>query len=210
MPDQAFKKLRWNYQIAVSTTNAVPGQILLSIRGNGPQDPYHPDDVVGNQPYGWDEMCAWYRNYTCTGSKISVTFICHDAYVDNLWGNYGIFPSTLVSSVINIQQPFPEYRTYSKWVTKPSYDTSDKGAKIKVKNYMTTKKIYGRPIMGENDFAGNCASSIASGTVPELQWFWHIFRHNDIADSVNSKTVNMFIEVKYYVKFWDRRQPINS
>lgn len=194
LKDAQYVKLKyWTYYYDyVDTTIGVRNYYY---RGNSPYDP--DASGVGAQPNYWDNYAALYSRYKCYGSKIQI------------WPRVSNDSSTYAPVILCIT-PKRDAVTTEAWddVMGNPYTTMKvppnkyAGYSCKIKNYMSTAKIFGvtkRSEFSDADFSADVTTN------PANQFYWQVK-----ISSYDGGTVSSSIEyagpvcITYYVKFYRR------
>lgn len=188
IPDILRVKLRYSDTKIFSTLGA--GLLNNYVyRANSLQDTDFTG--IGHQPYGFDQMSTWYSRYLVYGSKIQLKMINNSTLVDLvtvvLYPQLSASPQT--NSVDSLEAPFSVNRIMG----------SD-AEKAYIKNYMTTKKMYGVRRLEDDDGADVTAN-------PVNPWYWIIgvFDH-----AGNSATITYSLQISFYVEFSSRQRLVGS
>lgn len=192
--DQTLVPLKYSQQIAITSTAGALATHIFS--GNSCFDP----DVsgTGHQPYFFDQWAQFYADYTTLGSRIKISPV--DAAPTPVGKVITIVPSDGKVAFVTgdqdriVEQPYAKTKLYqasSNMVTMTSY--------------MSTGKIYGL----RKDRVNTDSIFIAStGASPTGEWYWHIGMSP--CQTADSCSVQMLVEITYYVKFSSRNRPNSS
>lgn len=185
-PDQTSVKLTYieRYEIGASANST------LIYRGTSPYDPVYA--TGGSQPFGYDQYALLYKQYRCSGSSIEVEFHTPPTATPGL----ACFVSLL---------PWPDDSTpsysYGGLLTQPNVRrviTKTDGTISRVKNYMSTSKLFGAKTSIINDRVSVTAD-------PALNpWNWHInVQPVDLSTTLSG--ARYLTRITYYVTFFERR-----
>lgn len=164
MPDKIYVKLDYDTAYEQTVSSGSPWNHLF--RGNSLFDPDYTG--TGNQPIGFVQWSALYKNYTVYGSRITIDIQLSETFVDweHMTFEYIVFPETVGSTVTS-----GNFRRYAEQkYCKRGFANYQKGG-YKLTNYMTTAKIFGRnpsAITAEQNYTGSSTSN------PLIEWWWNI------------------------------------
>lgn len=192
--DQTLVALKYSQQITILSVAGALGTAVFS--GNSCFDP----DVTGtgHQPYFFDQWTAFYADYTTLGSRIKVTPVdtvpTPSGKVITVVPSDGkaAFGGTDIDRIV--EQPYAKTKMYQA-----------SSNMLSITSYMSTGKIYGL----RKDRVNTDSIFIAStGASPVGEWYWHVGM-NPCATSSNA-SVELLVEITYYVKFSSRNRPSSS
>jgi len=192
--DQTLVALKYSQQISIGATAGALATHIFS--GNSCFDP----DVTGtgHQPFFFDQWAAFYADYTTLGSRVKIT-PCDQAptaqgKVITLVPSDGKAVFTTSDQNTIVEQPYAKTMVYQASSNLPH-----------LTSYMSTGKIYGL----RKDRVNTDSIFIAStGSSPTGEWYWHIGM-NPLAGTANV-TIELLVEITYYVKFSSRNRPSPS
>lgn len=195
IPDRMMTKLVYTSQYFLQDLVGGVG-MLQSMRGNSI---YDPDQTgTGGQPLGRDQWANFYNYYKVHGSKIEVTAfslgtIGSDLQVLSVTPDITV-PTTTINAIDIIQHPY----------SKHTYVGSSAGGSAikKVSNYMSTKKLFGRTNLDDDDF-----KSLMSAN-PSDQFYWRI--QAVPIDETSTTDLRIMVKMTYYVEFIERVTLQNS
>jgi hypothetical protein len=182
-------KVKLAYTDFYDSTTDANGVYTYTYTGNSPYDP----DVtgLGIQPTGWDQYSNLYRFYYCSGSKITATVVNKNSSNSIRWG---VSTGTNVLSAADLAVMDPTEWPYTKWRTLgPSTTSKSVGT---VKNYLSTKKVYGYKAATNTNFIASVA-----GPNPTNLWYWNVFIANP---ALTATTFTISLKIVYYVIFFQR------
>lgn len=136
----------------------------------------------------------FYNAYRVHGSKIRATFYYLDTENHDEIDRCLVYPShisgwsTSVTVVNRSERTYGRHRHlqaggYKKFAT--------------VKNYMSTKRMFGVKSIIDDDFTGGVSSD------PTKQWYW-LVGHNSVNDAnytSGEHTVHIIVDIVYYTEF---------
>lgn len=189
--DTLFVKLKFN-QTGTQATNAAV-QIARIFRGNSVYDPDYTG--AGSQPMGYDEWSRFYDFVHVLGSSIKITVMSAcDVPVQ-----IGVYPALDVSgSSATSLREIP----YCK--TSDGYAYGVQGNQwCRLKNYMSTAKIYG---ISKQEVKDNGNYGHSTATNPVSQWFWHVESQTFGSSVPVTNAVNYDVQITYYCMFKRRIQ----
>lgn len=192
IPDSKFVKLKYTTFLNLNG-GALPFAVHR-FRGNGLFDP--DSTGIGGQPLAFDQWANFYEKNLVYASKINVQLLNN---------NTTSGPGNVLINIIPTEEIVT--RTYSE-LSDSRYNVNRLIAPVSagsngvyMKNYISTKKLYGDTNIDdlyEADFT----------SLPNRQWYWHIQ-----ADSFNETDVpNLAVKVTitYYVKLFNPRELLAS
>lgn len=196
IPPVFYTKLKYNTTIQV---NSIFGEYLFN--GNSLYDPDRTG--IGHQPMYADQFAALYRKYFIIASTINLSFINRLSSGDiglTPFGTVGVYALTSLLSSVDLTDA-TERDNCSYSAIGPS--TGDQGI-MNMSQYKKTKEVTGKNNM-DDDLIGLTGDF---GTSPSLPWCWHIFYGS--ADASNNLELFVNVTITYYVKYFDRRDPVGS
>lgn len=192
--DQSLVALKYSQQISLTSVAGALATHIFS--GNSCFDP----DVTGtgHQPYWFDQWAAFYADYTTLGSRVKITPCDQQptaqGKVITLVPSDGKAAFGSSNTDLIIEQPYAKTMVYQASSNLPQ-----------MTSYMSTGKIYGL----RKDRVNTDSIFIAStGSSPTGEWYWHIGM-NPMASTTNV-SVELLVEITYYVKFSSRNRPTSS
>lgn len=150
-------------------------------RGNSLYDPDYTG--AGAQPLGFDQLCTLYSRFIVFGSAIKVTIVNMDTVpvLVNLAKSY--LPTSFTNAVTAAERCDSKTRYIG-----PAGSNRDT---VVLKSFAKTGTVLGYKDVEDEDGLAH-----SSSTNPSQQWFWHVGVENDDAGNLS---VNMVVELKYYV-----------
>lgn len=187
VPDRLRTKLKYTSLFSVtSTSGAIQYQLMA---GNGCFDP----DITGSghQPQGFDQYAALYQRYVCRGSAIKVSVNSNTAGSNYI---FSVRPTSDVNDFSSNMSVEVE-KSYVKW----KVGTQSNPARP-IKMYRSTAKMEGVPNLKtliSDDYSAPFTAN------PTALWYWIVSASN--ADQQTTTNFNYYVEVTYYVEFYDRK-----
>lgn len=187
--DRMLMKMR--YTTFFNITNVISDNGYHIFRGNSI---YDPDlTFVGHQPLGHDQWAAFYDKYRVHASKINIQVLSRSNTTDNSNVIVVIFPiidpaTYLPDPVQSIEQIYGRYRVLG---------TANATNGIFMKNYMSTKKIYGETSLADDEFVSNFGSN------PVSEWFWYVGLQN--MQGFLTSDATFVCKVTYFVELLSRK-----
>lgn len=180
MPKSFTTKFRYSSQVIIDAT--VAGAAWHVYRANGMFDP--DQTGFGHQPYGFDQMMAFYFHFTVTSSKITVSSASNNSNPILLAVGVRGDPTTTLLAEDIMEQPMMKTAIMSNQQSGPAI-----GALTSV---FSAEKFFGRPrsaIVGSADYRGS------TGAGPAEQAYFHVgivpnYGGNDPA----AQTVQVIVE----------------
>jgi len=186
MPDRLKTKLVWGDTWQNSNTGNTAHYF---ISGNSVYDPYVGIGETACQ--GLDELAAFYSLYRVYASSIRIIVICANA---SEVINSVVFPT--VTQSFNVNPDEDQEQPYARFnITGAASGSS----KIKLKNFMTTKRMWGRPTLGADDRFYS-----ATNGNPTNRWYWALGFWNPLSGATTCQPV-IQIRCTYYVEFSARK-----
>lgn len=188
IPDTMFCKLRY------STALDINNSFMVWYYGmNTPRKPDHNTSPDTQQPTYFDNYSGLYDKYICYGSSIQATFINTSS---GQTGEFMICPSDTTSHASTAQDfrqsPKAHYRLVG---------VQGSGKNIsKLYGKMTTKKILGLKYLDPSDSQYYGTSSVDPSTIT----YW-LLATDTIKENATLMTGKVFINITYYIKFYDRK-----
>lgn len=181
--DRIRIKLKYNTYVSLAGTLGVP---FSQIYQNSLNDP----DLTGSgqQPLGFDQWSNFYSKYRVNGMAISIQGGNTNSNTPLLFSVYPALTSSLPSTPDAVfSQP------YSKTVSVPQ---ASGNSKVTIKNYMSTKKIYGYTnIDQEDDFTADYNAN------PVNLWYFIVYGYSS---NSSIPTFQGIVRITYYVELFDR------
>lgn len=163
-----------------------------TFRGN---DAYDPDVLTANQhPSGFTQWMAFYRNWVVLGSKITL-FISNEGLSTT---DFYLFPSTnssLSGSSLFLNNPNTIYKMLAP--------AGSGRTMTKISMYRSTKRVFGNPIVNNDDFWGTSTTS----PQPTARWYWQIYAATKEA-SPAALELRVTVRIKYYIRFFNKKNDI--
>lgn len=184
LPDATYMKLKYTSFITLAGTPTAS----YVFAGNSCYDP----DVTstGLQPLGFDQWSAFYERYLVYGSSIKVHFLNNNNAAPN------------ANILLNVTPTDDNVaRTYREWDNYPFNRSKMVGLNTGgysgayIKNYMSTKKIYGETHL-DDVYQADVTNN------PNRAWYWHI--QADAFDQTSAISLSCKVEITYYVKMTQR------
>lgn len=180
--------------------NTSTGTADWYIRGNSVYDPQYT--LGGAQPTGFDQWSQFYNNYKVYGSRAEISARTTDAggYNDVLLMT--LTPQLAISANSwddAIENPYCKLKmlpnVYSGWP-------------FKMKNYMSTAKLFG--ISSKRDFS-DAAFAATTSNNPANEWYWQ-FKVSTTLGTPTTDTVDIsgYLKITYYVKFFGRKLLVDT
>jgi len=186
MPDRLKTKLTWSETWQNSNSG---NSIHYFFSANSVYAPYVGLGSTACQ--GLDELAQFYSLYRVYASSIRVIVIAANG---GEVINTVVFPS--VTQSFNIDPDEDQEQPYAKFnITGAASGSS----KIKLKNFMTTKRMWGRPTLGADDRFYS-----ATNGNPTNRWYWLLGMWNPLSGSSTCKPV-VQVRLTYYVEFSARK-----
>lgn len=187
--DKLLVKLPYAQVLARSVAGPTD-QIVM--RGNSVFDP--EEATGGNQPTGYDEYSQFYGEYRVYASKMRVRIVNDtDGVGLNVTLMAGRSAQGSGSFLGSLQQPY----------TKTRYCGQPTGKDVVyVSNYMTTRKMWARPVKNEDNFVG-ITGGTGTGSNPTNQWYFIL----EVGSSDGATNINydVLIQMTYWVEFSARK-----
>lgn len=198
------RRQRMSYGIQRTLINADTQYVKMRFAANivrlpgGPSDQYimsgnsiYDPDVSGGalKPGGFEEWMALYTHYQVLASSITVMFTNLTA----LPFDFCIRPtmsSVNIGIEAAIEQPYAKVGVCSAVTAR---------GVTRIKSFMRSKKLFGRTLDSLN-YTGTVATN------PAVPWYWYI--NNYASDGSSSLNYSLRMHVTYYVKLWQRTQPL--
>lgn len=195
-PNEVFVRLK--YADTFNVQSAVASLSHHAIRGNGMFDP--DQSLGGHQPRGYDQYAAIYNNYMVYASKVSYVIANSDSTTAKgiVLHQTSQAPATVAFPYHNTELP---YHMGPKHLLGP---TNEGYHDVKLKGYMTTKRIYGDKDLEEDEFGAPIS------TVPIKQWYHVLSWSNYEVVFPASYNLEISLKVTYFAKFFDRKQVVAS
>lgn len=163
MADKAYVKLKYFSQHALTSGTVTDYHVYA---GNGMFDP----DITstGGQPTGFDQWNAFFDRYVVIGSKIVVNFENTGATSP---ATFYIYPSRDNQDPIATGAVDPMELPNSRWKTAGTR-TGGSMAFVRLKNYMTSAKMFGVSKSHVKDTDGYGATFSANPVANQGLWYW--------------------------------------
>ncbi len=185
IPDKVYVKLAYTTLLHRLPAAASDEYVF---RGNSGFD---TDVTAGSnqQPLGFDQYSAFFGEQRVYSSSIKLQVVNN---VSSSGMHMSIIPTPQSggsgSFITSVQQPYVKFRFAG---------ASQAQSKIHLKNYMTTAKLWGRPVKNEDDFASLVTQN------PINEWFWVI--ETNSSDQAAALDYDMLVKVVYYIEFSKRK-----
>ena len=181
-PDTLFVKLKWYDETRATTSQTITR--TLSAMGL-----FDPDvNGVNQQPIGFDKYAALYQNYQVLACSIRVVAV-NLAVIPARIMIYPSFTETPTNNIDTIMgNPYSRKKIGAAVTGGPST--------IKISNFMTTRKFFGRSL---NDLNYQAIVS----TNPVQEYFWHITKQS--MNFVTNVDLTISYTLTYYCKFFRRQ-----
>lgn len=187
-----FRYAESGYTLVTNLANGYQDSHLF--RGNSIFDPDYTG--VGLQPYDYDELTPMYNNYKVFASKICL-------YVRKIEGSSTHVLKLFLIPYVGVGLPYHDNSDLAEapFSKQKLLDYGADGSKhtIKLKGYMTTRKMYSSQGIGDSGFTA------APTTNPTKLWNWHFYVDNN--DRLTECMIQFDVRIKYYCKLAER---INS
>lgn len=188
-PDKLLVKLSY---AQVYSLNIGASSDQLVFRGNSCFDP--EEAIGGNQPTGFDQWTDFYTEYRVFACKCKVRIV-------NLTAATGLNVTLMATRQANgsgsflgsLQQPYTKTRFCGQPTGKDV---------VYLSNYMTTRKIWARPVKTEDNFIGLTGGS-GVGTNPENQWYFVL--ETGTSDLLSNLVYDVLVQLTYWVEFSARK-----
>ncbi len=180
-PDTLYTKLKYT---ATNTSSATAAFAYIYSLNSA----FDPDVTgIGGQPLGFDQYSTLYNKYQVMGSKISVKMINDSTTVSIL---AALYPSTSSSPVTYSEGA---EQKYSQW----RYINNSHGANNMktMSKYLSVRKLIGRNTNSQNFTALSSAN-------PASRQYWIITGRS--LDGIAAATAYFFVDITYYIKWFDR------
>jgi len=151
-----------------------------------------PNPLGPAQPGGWDQYALLYGQYQVLGSKINIKVSNQSSTTSVYWA---LYPTDLQSPAQSPTQATSQ--AYAK--TRISGVHQSGNSISSATSYMTVKKFIGRTT--SSDIYGSPTDSN-----PTEEYFWLFTAASE--DGTN-QNIAVYTTITYYVKFWDRKQPVD-
>lgn len=185
VPDRTRVKLA--YTTFLNITGSPSHEWIF--RGNGPSDP--DSTGTGGAPTGYDQWVQFYSRNRTYASTIIVEAI-NQGSLSAATGLVTVVPLlNLTTTTYDVVTTLP----YNKSKMIGPYTGP---GRIYIKNYMSTKKMYGQRVSEDDAF-----SSLAT-TTPSRQWYWKV--QCDAFDPTSNIALDVKVTVIYYIEWFDRVQ----
>lgn len=186
VPDQIMLKMKYRDLVNLNSPQGV--YTYRNYRGNSIFDP--DQQSIGKQPLGRDQWDPFYQRYQVMASKCVVRFAQSKVNGANL--NCCLTPTdgvgVLLDIVTQMEQPYSKSKLLCYDATAPKVLSS----------YMTTKKKFGY----SKGITQNDQLSALNGNNPAEQWYWVV----GVAGTGGQMSVDLNIEITYYVRLFDRKE----
>jgi len=202
LSDLCMVKFHWTQAVKLTSTTQQTS-FVVPYRLNGAIDPECSALIGNGQPLGWATYVDQYKIYRCFGSKVKISFINEGTH------------SVCVGWVPMVDLPFFLANTttrgmiaqrYAKYVMVAPTGGQNRGV---VKHYMTTSKMFsGREVKTDMDFTGTMTPNQTFQTITNLpihQAYWALIGF--CPDTASAVSVNAIIDIKYYCRLEQPRQP---
>lgn len=184
-PDRYRCKLKYMSSHDFSTITG--GTTWYQFRGNSCFDPYYTG--VGSQPVGFDQLSTLYNDYRVYASSCRVEF-CATA-TSNVPVVCLINASDSATGIASLGLLAATLNPYSRH-TYTGASTGNR-AVVALKNYMTTKRIFGEKNAQDEDYKAVVTAN------PTNSWFWNIGTAS--SDGATSAALIGVVYITYYVEF---------
>lgn len=186
-PDSTYTILRYNEIVGRTPLNFVDNYVYTM---NSVYDPNFTG--TGTQPAGFDQYMTLYGNFQVLASAIYVKIINYS----NISGiYYAITPMRSSSAILYQDAVEQSYAKRRLCGTLGSLNIST------LKNFMRVKKFVGRQT-NDNQYGGTASSN------PTSLYYWMLSFFS--SDGSTNLTYTIEIQIKYYVKFYNRLSPIDT
>lgn len=213
VPDNYFSKLNANDNAAIGVTGeSAPSAGYPNIHaylGNGTQNVdswraiYTTPIIDAN---GHDQMALLYAKERIHGSEINVNFlnIGTDIYRCVIFPmNITLLSNAQTTYTMNdlIEQPYAKHGTLT---------TINGVAKLQIKNYMSTKRIFGyKDISLNDDFSCDTTPSFST-VAPTNKWYWVVAVQSMTGASNPAQNVFTEVKITYFSEFYNRNILANA
>lgn len=195
VPDRYRTKLRYSAVVRAYSADGVPSAYTFRLNSL-----YDPDFTgIGRQPYGFDQLSAFYNNYVVTGSSIKVVPLpVQDDQRRHI--QLTVIPA-LVSTPPYASTPWAYREMPYNRTRAVSLDTNTFFPSAIIKHYMPVHKLAGvsrTRVLSESGYSSTINDN------PAIQLYWHIIANsftNNVAGTVNA---DCQVTITYYVNFFGR------
>lgn len=189
VPDRYYTKLKFSGRFEQTVAAGVT--LTENFRGNGPRDPLVA--AGGTSANGWARLAALYDRYRCFGSTIKVMAFAPSS-------------SSPIECVIHGSPNLTGYTTPLPYEIKELPNTkfwfTQDGLALPTSQrtmYLSTAKAAGR---SHQEVKVDDAFQTVTTADPPDQWYWRFSAKNALTASPT--TLNYYVEVTYYVEFFER------
>lgn len=188
VPDRYFCKLKYVDRYSITSTLGAQG--LQQLRGNSLYD----IDLTGGgvQPYGYDQISAFYSHYTVFGSAVSLR--CTTVGTTSPLQTFDVALVPSVSSTVSTDNDLVSQYPYAQRRVQDMHDTP-----LTIKAYMSTAQIWGQSKLKVK--MDDLYSSLVTGS-PSSQWYWTISVMT--ADLASTSSLIVYLKYKSYAMFYGR------
>lgn len=192
-PDTAFTKIKYD----TGWVNNVTNPNTIDFRGNSVYDPEYA--TGGHSPLMFETFAYMYNTYLVAASKFTL----------EVWDNSGaqivdhiVYPSNFSSLSFPSNILFAKEQPYATVKTTQYLPSSQIPNRIKIKRFMTTKKILG--LKGSLFMNEECKSTINDNPSAPGSWFWRYWINR--AGGTSSINIWYRANITYYVYFLERAE----
>lgn len=188
--DRTFVKLHYRERITMTNTAGAYAENFFA--ANGCYDPNITG--TGAQPTGFDQWMGFYNAYRVRGSKISVELA-------NVGSTNPLASIETVIVPVNDAAGFSSMDSASASAYAKRVLYAVQNGFPKLTSYLSTKKFCGdKP--DDDSFTGTVSSN------PTELWYWQIL--SQPVDRSSGSVQYAYVDITYYVEFFDRRTLILS
>ena len=186
MADTTLIFLRWSFIDGAPYTGA--GELIFS--GNSIVDP-GIGVSAGMNPAGYDVWSQLYGKFRVLASTISMSFMAANTETVSTNAYVTIFPTNIATGVDNtisaLDQPY---------VRKAFFNSSSGNSKARIRNHVSTAKVFGQKILEDPTFAASF------GSQPTNEWVWAMNIYDPSGTASN--TYEYEVQIVYKVLLFDR------
>lgn len=194
MPDRYFVKLKYTL---INLSFGGASLVSNDLFGNSLYDPEVA--IGGSQPTGYQQLINFYERYKVHGSKVKVQPIVASGSSANAVVRWYLLPSA--SSTIPTDYANAVNQPYTRKLITGTRDGKNTGV---MKQYMSTKKMFGLATLNDEDYG-----AVVNGN-PALLWYWQTVANIYNGTGTIETGVYADIEITYYCEFYRRKNPVST
>lgn len=202
MPDKTTVKMIYADRITFSGDD----DLVQIYRGAGAYTPKvnAGGGVNDGSPNGWKDYKDYYQYYICDSSQIRLQIVSTGAGTNLATAaNVLVIPFQLTHQ----NTPPDVYLLNDEPYAKSKVVGGAGGNTISyLSNYMTYKKIQGKS--EKNNLQDDYYAHASTGTVPQDDWYWHVYC-SSVGDISLDKVI-VYVKITYYVTFYTRKDVVGS